>query len=181
MPNTSISLCPETAKLAQRMKKEGKNFSRFVRECLFIYYAEQQEECTDDHPWLIKHPDGDKALCRPSRRYPCRKCWPAGIPHNDDWRKARKHILVCEHNRRGQDYRPERGLLEDNLIEGLWHKVDGTTRFEDELEVIAWLQKRAEEANRFIMPLADLELEGNASGPRKRKRGIIKRALNYLW
>lgn len=178
MPNTSVSLCPETARLAQRMKREGKNFSRFVRECLFIYYSEAQADCTDDRPWIIQHPDGDISLCRPSRRYPCRKCWPAGTPDADAWLKAREHVRVCAQHRSGARI-VDRD--EDKLIDDLSRKVDGLLTWDDEVHAVAWLQERARERNRFIMPLAELELEGNASGPRKKKRGIIKRALNFLW
>ena len=46
---TSISLDPEAAALESRMKKEGKNFSAFVRECLFIYYREEHQECRQEN------------------------------------------------------------------------------------------------------------------------------------
>jgi len=179
MPNTSVSLDPESAQLAQRMKREGKNFSRFVRECLFIYYAEEQETCTDDQPWVITHPDETITLCRPSRRYPCRKCWPQGVPHQEHWKQARAHCAACA------DTRAKRitdGPVEPRLIDALYFRDEqGVLRWEDEIHAVAWLKEKAEEANRFIMPLADLEIEGNASGPRKKKRGIVKRMLNFLW
>ena len=179
---TSISLDPEAAELAQRMKREGKNFSRFVRECLFVYYSEEQTECTDNAPWVI-HGCGspDVRLCRPSRRYPCRRCWPKGIPHQQDWKAARAHIGQVSRKRADKYFSVE----ETSLIPELCFRDEKSVLwFDEELKVIDWLKKQAADRNQFIMPLADLELKGNekskAVKTEKPRKGILKRILSEL-
>ena len=172
---TSISLDPESARLAQRMKREGKNFSKFVRECLHLYYRDESQECIGTAiEWLDCDP-----FCKPERKHFCRACWPAGPPDLADLAKARSHVAqlrACRSNR-------THTVLEKDLIEGLWTRDDrGTLHFQLEPAVVEWLQDRAERHNRFIMPLSELDLVGNAKPAKteKPKKSLIKRILSKI-
>ena len=168
---TSISLDPESARLAQRMKREGKNFSKFVRECLHLYYrADSNEHIGDRTEWF----ECD-TFCTPTRKHYCRVCWPTGAPPLEDLAKARTHVgqLVKARAGGGSDVVDVRCLIDD-----LWRRDGaGTIHMHLEQGVLDWLRERAERHNQFIMPLADLDLEGNAKPVKaeKPKKGLLKR------
>mgnify|MGYP003147654589 CR=1 FL=1 len=174
---TSISLDPETARLAQRMKREGKNFSKFVRECLHLYYREDNggEHYGEKVEWFDCEP-----FCWPTRKHFCRVCWPTGTPAIEDLRSARAQVEILEGLRsKGPSFKFDKA----HLIAGLWSN-NGQGRIEVELEpaVLEWLRTAALEHNRFIMPLADLDLVGNKKPVKaeKPRKGIIRRILTEL-
>jgi hypothetical protein len=174
---TSISLDPESAQLAQRMKREGKNFSKFVRECLHLYYREASDA---EHMGETEDWEGCDPFCIPTRRHYCRVCWPTGTPEIAALGKARAHVSVLEHLRENG---PDALFKTERLIEGLW-TMDDRGHYQIELEpaVLEWLRAQAENSNRFIMPLADLELEGNAKPVKaeKPRKGLLKRILSEI-
>jgi hypothetical protein len=173
---TSISMDPESAALAQRMKREGKNFSKFVRECLHLYYREDNgaEHYGERVEWF-----DCEAFCWPTRKHYCRVCWPLGTPDLTDLRMARKHVEILEGLRStGPNFKFNR----DDLIDGLWTKSSKGVDVDLEPKVMEWLQDQAVDHNRFIMPLADLELEGNAKPVKveKPRKSFLKRILTEM-
>lgn len=171
---TSISLDPESARLAQRMKREGKNFSKFVRECLHLYYRSEGQECLEKNQivWTDTEP-----FCNPSASHFCRKCWPAGPPSREDMKAAQTHV--------GQLNKARQRITvkDDGLIEGQFHyDEDHILQMNLEPSILEWLRQRAEEHNAFIMPLADLDLEGNAKPAKveKPRKGLLKRILSEM-
>ena len=174
--NTSVSLDPETARLAQRMKREGKNFSRFVRECLHLYY---RDDNGGEHLGEVITWPGCESYCVPTRTHFCRVCWPLGTPPLEAVAAARAHVLELDEARSSK----HRGFKTDNLIPDLWSvREDGATVASEEKGVLEWLQERAEDHNRFIMPLANLDLEGNAKPVKveKPRKGLLKRIFSEI-
>jgi len=174
--NTSVSLDPESARLAQRMKREGKNFSRFVRECLHLYY---RDDNGGEHLGEVVNWPGCDPYCLPTRAHFCRVCWPVGTPPIEALGAARVHVAELDEARSSK----HRGLVRDNLIPDLWsEREDGATVASEEKGVLEWLRDRAEDHNRFIMPLANLDLEGNAKAAKtkKAKKGLIRRILTEM-
>jgi len=174
---TSISLDPESARLAQRMKREGKNFSKFVRECLFLYYREtsEMEHIGEQEKW-----NGCEPFCIPTRKHFCRVCWPTGTPDLGALVSARRHVRILEDIRQ---FGPGAGADPGMLIEGLWiDKGQGRKDIQLEPAVLEWLRAQAEDHNRFIMPLADLDLEGNAKPVKAEKppKSLIRRLLSEM-
>jgi len=147
----SISLCPKTAGIAKSIP----NFSRFVRECLFRYYAlEHGAECP------VEKMEGTLifGVCVPGASRICMKHWPDGRPMMKDWRKFR------EMNER-MDPREKYKL---STPEG-----NKTPR-----EWIAW---KAELANPRMIDFANLVVEGNRKPEKKRKpRSFLGKILNFL-
>ena len=109
---TSISLDPESARLAQRMKREGKNFSKFVRECLHLYYRSEGQECLERNQ-IVWHET--EPFCNPSASHFCRKCWPAGPPSREDMKAAQTHVGQLKNARQRQ------AVKDEYLIEGQFH------------------------------------------------------------
>ena len=70
----------------------------------------------------------------------------------------------------------------DDLIDGLWTKSSKGVDVDLEPKVMEWLQDQAVDHNRFIMPLADLELEGNAKPVKveKPRKSFLKRILTEM-
>jgi len=177
---TSISLTPEAARLAQRMKREGKNFSKFVRECLHLYYRESSE---NEHFGQTETWEGCEPFCIPTRSHFCRVCWPVGTPDISALADARKHVRVLgELRNSGEGTHPKWGgeLDDDMLIPALWQDL-GHGRKDIQLEpaVLQWLKDQADEHNRFLMPLANLDLTGNEKPVKaeKPRKGLLKRIL----
>lgn len=174
---TSISLDPESARLAQRMKREGKNFSKFVRECLHLYYREDagSEHMGEVEDWLDCEP-----FCIPTRKHFCRICWPCGTPQIEHLGRARSHVRALAEQRE----RPTLEIPEERWVEDLWTRPDprGPRIVELEPAVLAWLREKAEDTNRFVMPLADLDLVGNAKPVKaeKPKKGLLKRIFSEI-
>jgi hypothetical protein len=171
---TSISLDPESAALAQRMKREGKNFSKFVRECLHIYYRESSD---NEHVGATETWDDCEPFCIPNRKHFCRVCWPVGTPSIDTLKKARGH--VAQLRQIALDGRFDESRLIPELAES---QGQGRWLIQNPPEVLEWLKAQAEDENRFIMPLADLELEGNAKPVKveKPRKGLLKRILSEM-
>ena len=175
---TSISLDPDSARLAQRMKREGKNFSKFVRECLHLYYREEGQECLEQNQisWKDCEP-----FCNPTASHYCRQCWPIGPPSREDMKAANIHVnqLNLARRKMGADT-----VKAENLIEGLFH-YDSHSVLHMMLEptVLEWLKEKAENHNAFIMPLADLDLEGNAKPTKaeKPRKGLLKRIFGWCF
>ncbi len=174
---TSISLDPESAALAQRMKREGKNFSKFVRECLHIYYRESSD---NEHMGEIERWPDEVTFCIPTKTHFCRVCWPVGTPQIASLKAARGHIAqlrLLAREGAGAHIDESRliPVLSENQGQGRW-------LIQNAPEVLQWLQDQAEEENRFIMPLADLELEGNAKPVKveKPRKGLLKRILSEM-
>ena len=171
---TSISLDPESARLAQRMKREGKNFSKFVRECLHLYYRESSENEHIGHQetW----PDCEP-FCVPNRDHFCRVCWPVGVPDPSTLGSARAHIGQLREIAAGRAFDDARLIpdLAEDQGRGRW-------LIQEAPAVLEWLKAQAEDENRFIMPLADLELEGNAKPVKAKseKKGILRRIFTEL-
>ena len=72
---------------------------------------------------------------------------------------------------------------QDCLIPSLWRRDEvGTFHLTLEQGVLDWLREEAENHNRFIMPLADLDLKGNAKPVKaaKVKVGLIKRLFREI-
>jgi len=173
---TSISLDPETEALAHRMKREGKNFSKFVRECLHLYY---REESGDHMGRRIEWAECDP-FCHPSRTHYCRVCWPAGTPSLDSLAAANAHVTQVKNARA---LGSANTVDQDCLIPSLWRRDDvGTFHLTLEQGVLDWLREEAENHNRFIMPLADLDLKGNAKPVKaeKVKVGLIRRLFREI-
>lgn len=174
---TSISLDPESAVLAQRMKREGKNFSKFVRECLHIYYRESSE---NEHIGSQQTWPGCEPFCLPTKGHFCRVCWPVGTPSRASFKLARGHVSVLNLlTRDGPSATFDESLLIPDLAE---RKGAGHWMIREWPSVLEWLQTQAEEQNRFIMPLAGLELEGNAKPVKveKPRKGMLKRILSEM-
>jgi len=173
---TSISLDPESAHLAQRMKREGKNFSKFVRECLHLYYREDSDaHVGDQHSWYDCDP-----FCVPTRKHYCRTCWPVGAPALEHLAAARAHVAEIIRARAGAG---AEGVDTRNLIDDLWERDGaGTIHMILEPGVLEWLVQKAEAHNQFIMPLADLDLEGNAKPVKVEKppKGLLKRIFSEI-
>jgi hypothetical protein len=175
---TSISLDPESARLAQRMKREGKNFSKFVRECLFLYYRDSPE---NEHVGNQESWPGCEPFCLPTRQHFCRVCWPTGTPDQSSLKAARQHIsqlrLLARDGPSAEGFNHERLIpeLAEHMAPGKWMVQEGPA-------VLKWLKAQAEKENRFIMPLADLDLEGNAKPTKteKPKKGLIRRLLSEM-
>ena len=174
---TSISLDPESARLAQRMKREGKNFSKFVRECLHLYYREDNgsEHFGESVEWMECEP-----FCLPTRKHYCRVCWPLGTPALEHLAAARSHVSGLEKLRAS----PRSEFPTSRWIPELWSRPEphGPREIELEPSVLEWLRAKAEDHNRFVMPLADLDLEGNAKPVKveKPRKGLIKRILSEI-
>ena len=173
---TSISLDPESARLAQRMKREGKNFSKFVRECLHLYSRED----SDDHVGNQTRWYDCEPFCDPTRNHYCRTCWPTGAPALEHLAAARSHVGELVKARAGAG---AEGVETRNLIDDLWERDGaGTIHMRLEPSVLEWLTKKADAHNQFIMPLADLELEGNAKPVKveKPRKGLLKRIFSEI-
>jgi len=70
-----------------------------------------------------------------------------------------------------------------NLIDDLWERDGaGTIHMILEPGVLEWLVQKAEAHNQFIMPLADLDLEGNAKPVKVEKppKGLLKRIFSEI-
>ena len=92
---------------------------------------------------------------------------------------ARKHVEILEGLRStGPNFKFNR----DDLIDGLWTKTSKGVDVDLEFQVLVWLQNQAVDHNRFIMPLADLELEGNAKPVKveKPRKSFLKRMLTEM-
>jgi len=74
-------------------------------------------------------------------------------------------------------------VKDDGLIEGQFHyDEDHILQMNLEPSILEWLRQRAEEHNAFIMPLADLDLEGNAKPAKveKPRKGLLKRIFSEI-
>ena len=76
---TSISLDPETADIRERLIAQY-GFSKWIRECLYRYAAEQGETTHRQH-----EDARIRGLCNGMLVPPCRICWPGGPPSRDGW------------------------------------------------------------------------------------------------
>ena len=76
---TSISLDPETADIRDRLIAQY-GFSKWIRECLYRYAAEQGETTHRQH-----EDARIRGLCNGLLVPPCRICWPGGPPSCDGW------------------------------------------------------------------------------------------------
>jgi len=173
---TSISLDPEAAALETRMKQEGKNFSAFVRECLFIYYREEHQECRGEgmESWL-----GCEPFCNPTQRHHCRACWPDGQPTTADLGRARRHVNQCVSCRADKSHL----VKQENLIEGHFEsEPGGLLRFSEEPKILEWLQERAMRSNRFVGSLAGMEIPSKSKPAKaeKPRKSLFKRLLREI-
>ena len=170
---TSISLDAEAAALETRMKKEGKNFSAFVRECLFLYYREEHQECLAGNP-VHEWKDCDP-FCKPQPLHFCRKCWPDGTPDMADLKKARQHVSELRRLRTV----PRIGGSEpkmDRFIDGFTSRDDEhVLHIQEEPSVLKWLRDQASYSNRFIGSLAGMEI------PSKSKPAKAEKPRSPLW
>ena len=59
---------------------------------------------------------------------------------------------------------------------------DGQTEADLEPTVLEWLREKAEHHNRFIMPLENLEIVGNAKPVKaeKPRKGLLKRIFSEI-
>jgi len=153
---TSISLDAEAAGLETRMKQEGKNFSAFVRECLFLYYREEHQECRSEATktaWKDCEP-----FCSPTALHFCRSCWPDGTPDLDDLKKARRHVRELVRLRT----KPRIGSPDprmDQFIEGFSSRgEENILLIQEEPSVLEWLHAQAVISNRFVGSLAGMEI-----------------------
>jgi len=173
---TSISMDDDSARLASRMKREGKNFSAFVRECLHLYY---REDNGGEHIGQVCEWEDCEPFCLPTKAHFCRVCWPVGTPALEHLAAARSHVEEL-HEVRGSKHR---GFVKDNLIPDLWRMLDdGQTEADLEPTVLEWLREKAEHHNRFIMPLENLEIVGNAKPVKaeKPRKGLLKRIFSEI-
>ena len=177
---TSISLDAEAAKLETRMKQEGKNFSSFVRECLFLYYREEHQECRSDATkteWENCDP-----FCSPSALHFCRSCWPDGTPSTPHLREARRHVNELSRLRT----KPRIGEADprmDRFIDELWERdSEGVLQIQLEPTVLEWLRDKATLTNRFVGSLAGLEIKTKSKPTKaeKPKKGLLKRILSEI-
>jgi len=178
---TSISMDDETAQLEARMKREGKNFSKFVRECLLLYYREDMTEHSDLKRTVW---EGCEPFCEPTPQAICRKCWPLGAPPTRTFDQARKHVRYLEKRRLEQTPYSDLEVPAEMCIPELLNLNEFGVIESIDLEpsVLAWLLGKAEESNRFIKPLADLDLVGNAKPAKaeKKRKGLLKRIFSEI-
>ena len=171
----------ECAALEARMKREGKNFSKFVRECLILYYREDMQDHTDHDPTKWKD---CRPFCEPTPHQICLKCWPDGAPPYYILDQARKHVHYLELRRLDGAPYSDLELPERMCIPELLNRdQDGNLNsIELEPSVLEWLLTKAEESNRFAKPLAELDLKGNAKPAKaeKPRPSLLKRILREM-
>ena len=166
---TSVSLDSESAILATRMKREGKNFSGFVQHALRIYYSEVRvEHDSNQVVWENLEP-----FCLPIRKEYCSICWPAGPPTREQWRQALTHVSQLNTVRNSTS--KWAAFDEGGLIDGLYRKEGGQVHADLEPQVLEWILARAEEENKHLIRLKELDLIGNrkAAKTKKPRRGLI--------
>jgi len=170
---TSISLDAEAAELETRMKQEGKNFSAFVRECLFLYYREEHQSCREGAT-KIEWKDCEP-FCSPHDLHYCRKCWPDGTPSQSDLKKARTHVSEVV-RLRTKPRVGEPDPVMDRFIDGFTSRdEDHTLHIQLEPSVLEWLRDQASLSNRFVGSLAGMEI------PSKSKPAKAEKPRSPLW